>query len=152
MPGGLLLSVETLTNTRGQTYTQSLGTIKVTNNWFKDSTINLSGGIIDEAYLGSDHNLGINNVYNVTGGVLKVGDLRGDSTIHLSAEGKLETKLDSVFEHYSGIANADGLNTIGLTAVVPESIRNTITDIFRVYAPGQVIDNVMPKISDRLAV
>ena len=141
------LYVKTLSNTVSQTYNQSFGTIQVETNWFTNSTINLSGGIIDEAYLGQAHNLGVNNTYNVTGGVLKVGDLRGDSTIHLSDEGKLETQLDSVFENYAGIANAEGLNTVSLSSAVPESIRNTVTDLFRVYVPGTVIDNVMERVT-----
>lgn len=144
---GSNLLVESLVNTRDQVYNQNFGTIKVTNNWFVDSTINLSGGIIDEAYLGPDHNLGINNDYYVTGGVLKVGDLRGDSTIHLSENGKLETQIYSVFEDYDGVANPDGLNTISLGAQMPEEIRNTITDIFTIYVPGKVIENVMDRVT-----
>lgn len=144
---GSNLLVESLVNTRDQIYNQNFGTIKVTNNWFVDSTINLSGGIIDEIYLGPDHNLGINNDYYVTGGVLKVGDLRGDSTIHLSENGKLETQIDSVFEDYDGVANPDGLNTISLGAQMPEEVRNTITDIFTIYVPGKVIENVMDRVT-----
>ena len=81
------LFVGTLTNDRSQTYTQTYGTIRVTNNWFRDSVINMSGGYIDEASLGPDKNLGINNTYNVTGGTLIVGDLNFDSTVNLSQDG-----------------------------------------------------------------
>lgn len=144
---GSLLEVETLANTRNQTYTQTYGTIKVVNNWFANSTINMSGGVIDEQFLGQDHNLGMGNHYNVTGGVLKVGDLRGDSTIALSDSGKIETKIDSVFENYDGVADPHGLNTIGLNAKVPESTRNTITEIFKAYVPGTVIENVMDRVT-----
>ena len=144
---GSLLKVGTLANTRGQTYTQTYGTIKVTNNWFADSTINLSGGVIDEQFLGQAHNLGQGNHYNVTGGTLKVGDLRGDSTIVLSDKGTIETKIDSVFENIDGIADPAGLNTIGLNASVPEEVRKTITDIFKKYVPGDVIQNVMDRVT-----
>ncbi|MBS5492041.1 MAG: ESPR domain-containing protein [Sutterella wadsworthensis] len=144
---GSLLNVGTLANTRGQTYTQTYGTIKVTNNWFTDSTINLSGGVIDEQFLGQAHNLGMGNHYNVSGGTLKVGDLRGDSTIVLSDKGTIETKIDSVFENIDGIANPNGLNTIGLTASVPEEVRNTITEIFKKYVSGDVIQNVLDRVT-----
>ena len=144
---GSLLNVGTLANTRGQTYTQTYGTIKVTNNWFADSTINLSGGVIDEQFLGQAHNLGQGNHYNVTGGTLKVGDLRGDSTIVLSDKGTIETKIDSVFENIDGIADPAGLNAIGLNASVPEEVRKTITDIFKKYVPGDVIQNVMDRVT-----
>ena len=141
------LFVGTLANTRGQTYTQTYGTIKVTNNWFADSTINLSGGVIDEQFLGQAHNLGQGNHYNVTGGTLKVGDLRGDSTIVLSDKGTIETKIESVFENIDGIADPAGLNTIGLNASVPEEVQKTITDIFKKYVPGDVIQNVMDRVT-----
>ena len=141
------LFVGTLANTRGQTYTQTYGTIKVTNNWFADSTINLSGGVIDEQFLGQAHNLGQGNHYNVTGGTLKVGDLRGDSTIVLSDKGTIETKIESVFENIDGIADPAGLNTIRLNASVPEEVQKTITDIFKKYVPGDVIQNVMDRVT-----
>lgn len=141
------LFVGTLTNDRDQIYTQTYGTIRVTNNWFTDSVINMSGGVIDEASLGPDKNLGLNNVFNVTGGTLKVGDLRGNSLINLSDKGRLETQIYSVFEDYDGVANPDGLNTISLGAQMPEEVRNTITDIFTVYVPGKVIDNVMDRVT-----
>ena len=59
-----------LTNSENQVYTQTYGTIRVTDNWFKDSIINMSGGVIDEQSLGPDKNLGVNNVFNVSGGTL----------------------------------------------------------------------------------
>ena len=143
---GSNLYVGKLTNTREQIYEQHYGTIQVDENWFTNSTINLSGGIIDEEFLGTAHNLGLNNVYNVTGGKLKVSDLRGDSTINLSEKGKLETFVSSIFENYDGIANPDGLNTISMSAVAPDAVKNTVTKIFKKYAPGTVIENVMDRV------
>ena len=128
------LEVGTLVNTRDQVYNQSFGTIQVTNNWFEDSVINLSGGIIDEAYLGPDHNLGINNVYNVTGGTLKVSDLNFDSEVNLRAEGKIETALESIFVNPEG--DPEALNYVGLHAKAPETVKQSLSKWFTNYVAG----------------
>ena len=99
---GSNLYVGKLTNDVSQTYTQTFGTIQVTDNWFINSTINMSGGIINEDSLGPDKNLGINNTYNVTGGTLIVGDLNFDSTVNLSQDGKIQTDIESIFINPDG--------------------------------------------------
>ena len=128
------LEVGSFVNTRDQIYNQSFGTIKATDNWFEDSVVNLSGGIIDEAYLGPDHNLGINNVYNVTGGTLKVSDLNFDSEVNLSAEGKIETALESIFVNPEG--DPEALNYVGLEAQAPEPVKQSLTKWFTNYVAG----------------
>ena len=128
------LNVGTLTNTREQTYTQTFGTIQVTNNWFVNSTINMSGGIINEDSLGPDKNLGINNVYNITGGTLIVGDLNFDSTVNLSQDGKIQTDIESIFINPDG--DPEALNYIGLNASEPESVKASLTKWFTNYVAG----------------
>lgn len=128
------LEVGSFVNTRDQVYNQSFGTIKATDNWFENSVINLSGGIIDEAYLGPDHNLGINNVFNVTGGTLKVSDLNFDSEVNLSAEGKIETALESIFVNPEG--DPEALNYVGLNAQAPETVKQSLTKWFTNYVAG----------------
>lgn len=128
------LYVNTLTNTREQTYTQTFGTIQVKNNWFTNSTINMSGGIINEDSLGPDKNLGINNVYNITGGTLIVGDLNFDSTVNLSQDGKIQTDIESIFINPDG--DPEALNYIGLNASEPESVKASLTKWFTNYVAG----------------
>ena len=117
-----------------QTYTQNFGTIQVTDNWFVDSTINMSGGIINEDSLGPDKNLGINNVYNITGGTLIVGDLNFDSTVNLSQDGKIQTDIESIFINPDG--DPEALNYIGLNASEPESVKASLTKWFTNYVAG----------------
>ena len=131
---GSNLYVDTLTNTREQTYTQTFGTIQVKNNWFTNSTINMSGGIINEASLGPDKNLGINNVFNVSGGRLVVDDLNFDSQVNLSGSGKIETDIVSIFINPDG--DPEALNYVGLNASEPESVKASLTKWFTNYVPG----------------
>ena len=128
------LFVGTLTNDRSQTYTQTYGTIRVTNNWFRDSTINMSGGYINEDSLGPDKNLGINNVFNVTGGTLIVGDLNFDSTVNLSQDGKIQTDIESIFINPDG--DPEALNYVGLNASRPESVKQSLSRWFTNYVAG----------------
>ena len=128
------LFVGTLTNDREQTYNQTYGTIRVTNNWFRDSVINMSGGYIDEASLGPDKNLGINNVFNITGGTLIVGDLNFDSTVNLSKDGKIQTDIESIFINPDG--NPEALNYVSLNASEPESVKASLTKWFTNYVAG----------------
>ena len=128
------LFVGKLTNDREQVYTQTYGTIRVTDNWFTDSVINMSGGYIDEASLGPDKNLGINNVYNITGGTLIVGDLNFDSTVNLSQDGKIQTDIESIFINPDG--DPEALNYIGLNASEPESVKASLTKWFTNYVAG----------------
>ena len=128
------LNVGTLTNTREQTYTQTFGTIQVKNNWFTNSTINMSGGIINEASLGPDKNLGINNVFNVSGGRLVVDDLNFDSQVNLSGTGKIETAIESIFINPDG--DPEALNYVGLNASKPESVKASLTKWFTNYVAG----------------
>ena len=131
---GSNLYVGKLTNDVSQTYTQNFGTIQVTDNWFVDSTINMSGGIINEDSLGPDKNLGINNVYNITGGTLIVGDLNFDSTVNLSQDGKIQTDIESIFINPDG--DPEALNYIGLNASEPESVKASLTKWFTNYVAG----------------
>ena len=131
---GSNLYVDTLTNSREQTYTQTFGTIQVKDNWFTNSTINMSGGIINEASLGPDKNLGINNVFNVTGGTLIVGDLNFDSTVNLSQDGKIQTDIESIFINPDG--DPEALNYVGLDASEPESVKASLTKWFTNYVAG----------------
>ena len=124
----------TLTNSREQVYTQTYGTIRVTNNWFRDSIINMSGGYINEDSLGPDKNLGINNVFNVTGGTLIVGDLNFDSTVNLSQDGKIQTDIESIFINPDG--DPEALNYVGLNASKPESVKASLTKWFTNYVAG----------------
>lgn len=128
------LFVGTLTNDREQTYNQTYGTIRVTNNWFRDSVINMSGGYIDEASLGPDKNLGINNVFNITGGTLIVGDLNFDSTVNLSQDGKIQTDIESIFINPDG--DPEALNYVSLNASEPESVKASLTKWFTNYVAG----------------
>ena len=128
------LFVGTLTNDREQTYNQTYGTIRVTNNWFRDSVINMSGGYIDEASLGPDKNLGIGNTFNVTGGTLIVGDLNFDSTVNLSQDGKIQTDIESIFINPDG--DPEALNYVGLNASEPESVKASLTKWFTNYVAG----------------
>lgn len=131
---GSNLYVDTLTNIREQTYTQTFGTIQVKNNWFTNSTINMSGGIINEASLGPDKNLGINNVFNVSGGRLVVDDLNFDSQVNLSGTGKIETALESIFVNPEG--DPEALNYVSLNTSNPESIKQSLTKWFTNYVAG----------------
>ena len=131
---GSNLFVGKLTNDREQVYTQTYGTIRVTDNWFRDSVINMSGGYIDEASLGPDKNLGINNVYNITGGTLIVGDLNFDSTVNLSQDGKIQTDIESIFINPDG--DPEALNYVGLNASAPESVKASLTKWFTNYVAG----------------
>ena len=128
------LFVGKLTNDREQVYTQTYGTIRVTDNWFRDSVINMSGGYIDEASLGPDKNLGINNVYNITGGTLIVGDLNFDSTVNLSQDGKIQTDIESIFINPDG--DPEALNYVSLNASEPESVKASLTKWFTNYVAG----------------
>ena len=128
------LFVGTLTNDREQTYNQTYGTIRVTNNWFRDSVINMSGGYIDEVSLGPDKNLGINNVFNITGGTLIVGDLNFDSTVNLSKDGKIQTEIESIFINPDG--DPEALNYVSLNASEPESVKQSLTKWFTNYEAG----------------
>lgn len=128
------LFVGKLTNDTQQVYTQAYGTIQVKDNWFKDSIINMSGGIIDEASLGPDKNLGINNVFNVTGGTLKVDDLNFDSTVNLSKDGKIETQIESIFVNPDG--DPEALNYVALNGAQPEDVKASLTKWFTNYVPG----------------
>ena len=128
------LFVGTLTNDREQVYTQTYGTIRVTDNWFRDSVINMSGGYIDEASLGPDKNLGIGNTFNVTGGTLIVGDLNFDSTVNLSQDGKIQTDIESIFINPDG--DPEALNYVGLNASEPESVKASLTKWFTNYVAG----------------
>ena len=128
------LFVGKLTNDREQVYTQTYGTIRVTDNWFRDSVINMSGGIINEDSLGPDKNLGINNVYNITGGTLIVGDLNFDSTVNLSQDGKIQTDIESIFINPDG--DPEALNYVGLNASEPESVKASLTKWFTNYVAG----------------
>ena len=128
------LFVGKLTNDREQVYTQAYGTIRVTDNWFRDSVINMSGGYIDEASLGPDKNLGINNVYNITGGTLIVGDLNFDSTVNLSQDGKIQTDIESIFINPDG--DPEALNYVSLNASEPESVKASLTKWFTNYVAG----------------
>ena len=123
-----------LTNSENQVYTQTYGTIRVTDNWFKDSIINMSGGVIDEQSLGPDKNLGVNNVYNVSGGTLKVADLNFDSEVNLSSEGKIETQIESIFINPDG--DPEALNYVSLNASEPESVKASLTKWFTNYVAG----------------
>ena len=131
---GSNLYVGKLTNDVSQTYTQNFGTIQVTDNWFVDSTINMAGGIINEDSLGPDKNLGINNVYNITGGTLIVGDLNFDSTVNLSQDGHIQTDIESIFINPDG--DPEALNYIGLNASQPESVKASLTKWFTNYVAG----------------
>ena len=128
------LFVGTLTNDRSQTYTQTYGTIRVKDNWFRDSVINMSGGYINEDSLGPDKNLGINNVFNVTGGTLIVGDLNFDSTVNLSQDGHIQTDIESIFINPDG--DPEALNYVGLNASEPESVKQSLSRWFTNYVPG----------------
>ena len=131
---GSNLYVGKLTNDVSQTYTQNFGTIQVTDNWFVDSTINMSGGIINEDSLGPDKNLGINNVYNITGGTLIVGDLNFDSTVNLSQDGKIQTDIESIFINPDG--DPEALNYVSMNASQPESVKASLTKWFTNYVAG----------------
>lgn len=137
---GSNLYVGTLTNDEKQTYTQTFGTIQVSNNWFKDSIINMSGGIIDESSLGPDKNLGINNVFNVSGGTLKVSDLNFDSEVNLSGTGKIETALDSIFLNPEG--DPEALNYVGLNSSETETTKQSLSKWFVNYVPGTLREDL----------
>ena len=128
------LFVGTLTNDREQTYTQTYGTIRVKDNWFRDSVINMSGGYINEDSLGPDKNLGINNTFNVTGGTLIVGDLNFDSTVNLSQDGKIQTDIESIFINPDG--DPEALNYVSMNASQPESVKASLTKWFTNYVAG----------------
>ena len=106
------LFVGKLTNDREQVYTQTYGTIRVTDNWFTDSVINMSGGYIDEASL----------------------DLNFDSTVNLSQDGKIQTDIESIFINPDG--DPEALNYVGLNASEPESVKQSLTKWFTNYVAG----------------
>ena len=139
------LYVGKLTNDSEQVYTQSYGTIRVTDNWFKDSTINMTGGVIDESSLGPDKNLGQNNTYNVSGGTLKVADLNFDSTVNLSQDGKIETAIESIFVNPDG--DPEALNYVGLNSNQPETVKQSLTKWFTNYVPGTLRDDLQDHVN-----
>ena len=94
----------------------------------------MSGGVIDEQSLGPDKNLGVNNVYNVSGGTLKVADLNFDSEVNLSGEGKIETQIESIFINPDG--DPEALNYVSLNTSEPESVKASLTKWFTNYVAG----------------
>ena len=94
----------------------------------------MSGGIINEDSLGPDKNLGINNVFNVSGGRLVVDDLNFDSQVNLSGSGKIETDIVSIFINPDG--DPEALNYVGLNASRPESVKQSLSRWFTNYVAG----------------
>lgn len=136
------LNVGRLTNTRSQTYTQTFGQISVKDNWFSDSTINLSGGYINENALGPDGNLGNNNVFNVSGGTLRVKDFQyRNSSVNLSGDGNLEAPVQAMFEKWRG--KEKPLNVVGIDAAGSETVRTVLTQYFTDYQAPTVIENLL---------
>ena len=56
--------------------------------------------------------------------------------------GTLKTTFGNLFDNGTG-AELDGLHTIGRQAVVPQEIRETLTDLFTKYVPGSVKEDVL---------
>ena len=56
--------------------------------------------------------------------------------------GTLKTAFGNLFDNGTG-AELDGLHTISRQAVVPQEIRETLTDLFTKYVPGSVKEDVL---------
>ena len=146
------LDVKSLTKTQGVDYTQTAGSIYVTDNWFADSTLKLNGGTLVRDSLGSNDvtvagaSVDVDILTSDTNFTLNSGSVSADS-IALSqtgrftvAGGTLETNYDSIFT--DSTAEEVGLNVIGLEAQAPESVKNVLTEFFTRYVAGDVAQSI----------
>ena len=146
------LEVKSLTKTQGIDYTQTAGSISISDNWFEDSTLNLRGGRLTRSSLGSNDvtvagaSVDVDTLTSDTNFTLNSGSVSVDS-IDLSqkdrftvAGGTLETNYESIFTEST--AEEVGLNVIGLEAQAPESVKNILTEFFTRYVAGDVAQSI----------
>ena len=147
-----VLDVKNLAKTKGVDYTQTAGSITVTDNWFADSTLKLNGGTLVRDSLGSNDvtvagaSVDVDTLTSDTNFTLNSGSVSADS-IDLSqkdrftvAGGTLETNYESIFTEST--AEEVGLNVIGLDAQAPESVKNILTEFFTRYVAGDVAESI----------
>lgn len=143
------LQIGTLEQISGVTYTQTAGTLVVTDNWFESSILNLSGGVLSHSDLGT-------NTVNVSGADIQVGKLSSSTELNLSngsvsvgdfdltvgqtftqTGGTLATNGTEIFESL-GEGAADALHVIGINDRAPEEVQKKLTELFQYYVPGWV--------------
>ncbi len=146
------LEVKSLTKTQGVDYTQTAGSISVADNWFANSTLNLNGGTLVRDSLGA-------NTATVAGADVDLGSITSDTdftlasgsvsadTISLTEEGKFTVSGGELSTGYSNIftesiAEAVGLNVIGLESAQPEAVKNVLTEFFTRYIAGDVAESI----------
>ena len=146
------LDVKSLTKTQGVDYTQTAGSITVTDNWFANSTLHLNGGTLVRDSLGANTvtvagaDLDLGSITSETDFTLSSGTVTADE-IHLTEDGKftvsggtLEINYDSIFTN--SVSEAVGLNVIGLESTKPETVKTVLTDLFSRYVAGDVAESI----------
>ena len=128
----LNLSVNALTKKSGVTYTQSAGSLTVSNgDWFAGSTLNINGGSLNHASLGS-------NTYNLSAGTV-TGNFTDSTRFNLKS-GTLNTGYASFFTPSSSAP--DTLNVIDLNATATQSVKGIDTDHFLKYIKGSLVSGI----------
>mgnify|MGYP000021224864 CR=1 FL=1 len=152
------LQIGTLEQVSSVTYTQTNGSLVVTDNWFESSILNLSGGALTRSDLGT-------NTVNANGADIQVGKLTSNTELHLSngsvsvgdfdlssgqtftqTGGTLTTSGTEIFESL-GEGAAEALHVIGINARVPEEVQEKLTELFQYYVPGWVDQNFAEHVS-----
>ena len=154
------LTIQDFVKDSGVNYTQTGGSLTANSDWLTNSTLTIRGGSLNRNVLGT-------NTINVAGGTVSTGTLSSDTTFNVSngtlnanafgfsedkgktvsvTGGSLKTAIGNVFTGLEG-STEDGLNTVSLSATVPEEVKTTLTEFFQKYAPGTVIDGLENHIS-----
>jgi len=132
------LKIGKFTRTYGVSFTQNNGLIQSIENWLDNSTITLTGGILDTDKLGTEKSLGTNNTYTVTGGTLTTYNLGTDSTVSVSDAGILQSNVETVFDNYE--AKEVALNVIVFSGETTQLLSEVLTERFKKYTPGNLTE------------
>ena len=133
----LNLSVNALTKKSGVTYTQGSGSLTVRNgDWFAGSTLNINGGSLNHASLGS-------NTYNLSAGTV-TGNFTDGTRFNLTS-GTLNTGYASFFTPSSSAP--DTLNVIDLNATATQSVKGIATDHFLKYIKGSLVSGIGSRVT-----
>ena len=111
---------------------------------FSDHMITLTGNSSNHGLLTARKDLSIvGTVANDNGTVdLKQGFVLGSNSLFNNGTGTVKTVFGNLFDNGTD-AIPNGLHTIGRQAVVPQEIRETLTDLFTKYVPGSVKEDVL---------
>ena len=127
------LNIDNWVNAQNINYEQTGGVLTVKNGWMDNSVLNIKGGTLTKDALGR-------NTLNISGGLVTIDDLSEGTSISQS-DGTLTTLQDSVFENVR-FSEIDPLNTIKLSQSIPQDIKETMTELFQKYVPGNVAEHL----------